>query len=72
MKLGLLNIYTSFPLSLPENYHQNIRKFAQMVKLNGIKKIKIQSEEKGRGSDSYQLEADVCRFISSSFAGHVD
>lgn len=43
-----------------------------MVKLNGIKKIKIQSEEKGRGSYSYQLEADVCRFISSSFAGHVD
>lgn len=42
-----IQLTSSFPLSLHENQHQNIRKFTQMVKWNGIREIKIQSGEKG-------------------------
>lgn len=62
-----IQLTSSFPLSLPENHHQNIRKFAEMVKWNGIREITIQSGEKGRGSDPNSLEGYVRHFIRSSF-----
>lgn len=55
-----IQLTSSFPLSLPENYHsKNSRKFVQMMKLNGIRIIKIQNGEKERDTDS-QLLGSIC------------